>query len=438
MSDLDPFSPELDLDEGRARRRQALRRRSFQCLQVPALRLLGLVFLCLLVLLHNRYVTTTLSPGQLNTLSQFLIGYGALSWLAIVSLYNRFDEVGLVFLCLDLPVWCVAIVATGADQSWLFFLLLARVGDQANTHFRRVFLFLCWTVLCYFVALQVAFRLGHPIDWPAGLTKLTCLFLGGLYLSFTAYTAERLRDRTRQAIDKARSLIGELEAEKQRSQLASRSKSRFLGLISHELRTPLNPILGFAQMLSEGVAGPLNDKQKRYANSIQKGGRRLLKLVDEVLSFSEADSDSLELEVSQVCLDQVVRSAVNGISEREFCLSLPQVTPLMGDFKRLERIVEILLERAVELATEPAQLSVTLQETGRAIRLTLHDPGTILTASQVQQMMAPFEREQNGSGLGLRFPMASLLAQAHGGWVSVRSDERGTNYELCLPREEPD
>ena len=117
-------------------------------------------------------------------------------------------HLGTLFLSLDVVVFVLAIYLTGADQSWLFFLLFIRAADQANTNFRRALGFAHLAVGLYALLLLELTLVEHrQIEWPTEIFKLFLLYGASLYVAMTARTAERLRERMVGAIRLARDLV---------------------------------------------------------------------------------------------------------------------------------------------------------------------------------------------------------------------------------------
>ncbi|MEO8218498.1 MAG: hypothetical protein ABI718_15590, partial [Acidobacteriota bacterium] len=107
--------------------------------EIPKLRLFGCLLLSLGVFLHNELVLHTLSQGEWLLLTFALIAYAAVSWLVLLALAQSplLGKARTAFLFVDVLLWGVVIYVTGANQSWLFFLMLVRNADQAHGSFRR-------------------------------------------------------------------------------------------------------------------------------------------------------------------------------------------------------------------------------------------------------------------------------------------------------------
>src|SRR6185312_251656 len=96
----------------------------------------------------------------------------------------------------------------------------------------------------------------------------------------------------------------------------SQHKSEFLASMSHELRTPLNAVIGFSEVLSEGMFGELNDKQAEYLRDILESGRHLLALINDILDLSKIEAGRMELEPTDFDLPSAIDNAVTLVKER--------------------------------------------------------------------------------------------------------------------------
>jgi PAS domain S-box-containing protein len=204
----------IHLDESEARARKAERAWHFNVVQVPTLRLLGFILISALVTIDQRSsVAPALIGTTLSGLIVLLMTYSLVSWGVLYLAYRpeRRLDVGLLFLVLDVVVYTVTIYATGGEHSWLYLLFLVRVADQANTSFRRVLGFVHYDMACYLAMLAIIAHQRH-LDVRAATLRFLTLYAVAIYVSFTARTAESLRQQTTEAIHMARRLLRDLEA----------------------------------------------------------------------------------------------------------------------------------------------------------------------------------------------------------------------------------
>jgi signal transduction histidine kinase len=227
---------------------------------------------------------------------------------------------------------------------------------------------------------------------------------------------------------------------------ASEAKSRFLASVSHELRTPMNAILGFTDAVVAGVDGPLNDEQKESLGWVQRGGRDLLGLINEILDLSKIEAGKLVLEPAPFDPRELVESVVTqqrslatqkglGFSWRD--AGAPAEVTL--DQQRVRQILVNLIGNALKF-TDHGEVVV---EVGGGDEFGLHvavrDTGSGIDASEHEAIFEEFrqaESSQAGTGLGLA--ISRRLARAMGGDLTLESQlDHGSVFQLRLPLEMP-
>ena len=423
---------------------------------VPALRLVGLTLIVIAVFFHLKYIDGVDPTAVTWRLASLYACYGLGSWVVIKALYvpRRKPHWGDLFLVIDPAIWMVAIYLTGAEQSDLFFILLARVADQTNTKFLRCIHFLNITALSYVIMLVWLDASGRPIDWTPQWSKLGFLYLSGFYISLTALAAQRLRERTRQAVHLAKDTIDELES--QNAELAharaaaeevSRLKSDFLATMSHELRTPLNSVIGFCQLLEDPAAGELNDRQKRYLNNSLTSAHRLHALIGDILDLSKIEAGGLEVDLGPVDLKMLLQQSVEAISVQASARgitiseSFADAGMAMADGFRLRQVIDNLLSNAVKYNVEGGRIVVSAQLGPEGVVLAIEDTGQGIPPEQQArvfeafvQLDAGYQRRQEGTGLGLA--LCKALCELQGAKLSLVSPanaQGGSRFEVVLP-----
>ncbi|NUR80793.1 MAG: PAS domain S-box protein [Dermatophilaceae bacterium] len=249
------------------------------------------------------------------------------------------------------------------------------------------------------------------------------------------------------ALDRERQAVEELTA-------LDRTKSDFVSAVSHELRTPLASVLGYAEMLEDGAAGPMTDRQLELVSRVDRNGRRLLSLIEDLLLNSRIEAGRLQLDLRRCDLSDVVTSAwtsVNTVTAQRDLERRVRVaqSPLwvQGDPVALERMVTNLLSNAVKFTPDGGWVSLDLspdEREPRRVRLVVADSGMGIPAADHERVFARFfrssaanEKAIQGSGLGLSIVRA--IAEGHGGTVSVESEpERGATFTVTLPRPAPE
>jgi signal transduction histidine kinase len=234
---------------------------------------------------------------------------------------------------------------------------------------------------------------------------------------------------------------------------ANRARTDFLANVSHELRTPLTAILGFTELLAEGIDGPLNPRQHEDAATILASSRRLLELVDDLIDLSQVDADRVELRLQPVDIAPLLAAAVDdarsGAGEKGLLLvGDPPAGSLVAkaDATRVATILNNLIDNAVkftpprgEIRTsgwlEPAQ-----DERASFVRVDVADSGVGIATTDQERVFEKFQRlggpAQPGAGLGLT--IARELARMHGGSLTVETTlGLGSRFTLRLPAAEP-
>jgi len=236
------------------------------------------------------------------------------------------------------------------------------------------------------------------------------------------------------------------------AQAASKAKGEFLANTSHELRTPLNAIIGFAELMSTGIAGPLTPTQTEYLDFIRKGGKHLLAIINDILDLSKVEAGKLELHREETDLHRLLDGCVQYLQlaaetgdvtiARTYRLDDPV---LSVDPVRTRQIFINLLANAIKFSGVG---SVVTLATGRApdggIEISIADHGIGMTEAELQVALEPFGQVESGlnrrfEGTGLGLPLARRMIEAHGGSLKVTSSKgSGTTITMCLPSEPQD
>ena len=251
-------------------------------------------------------------------------------------------------------------------------------------------------------------------------------------------TSERLA----QLFEDQRALGQRLEQTNASLARASEAKSRFLASVSHELRTPMNAILGFTDALLAGVDGPLNVEQKASLGWVQRGGRDLLGLINEILDLSKIEAGKLTIDAQPFDPRELVESVVaqhrslaaqKGITFAWHDAGAPVEVVL--DRQRVRQILVNLFGNALKFTRE-GEVSV---ETGGAdeaeFRVAVRDTGPGIDPDQHEAIFEEFRQAEGGEGgTGLGLAISRRLARAMGGDVTLESEPgRGSTFRLTLP-----
>jgi len=253
---------------------------------------------------------------------------------------------------------------------------------------------------------------------------------------------------------------------------ANRAKSDFLANMSHELRTPLNSIIGFSEMLRDGILGKLDTKQRGFVTDIFDAGTHLLSLINDILDLSKVEAGMLQLEPGAVDVPALLKASTLVVREKALAHRIrldTQLDPALGtmhaDERKLKQIVYNLLSNAVKFTPEGgvvtlrarrcARAEVALDqalpgrlialppgEDGEFLAIVVEDTGVGIVEEHLAKLFQPFmqvdrsiARRQGGTGLGLS--LVRRLAELHGGTVGVASrPEAGSRFCVWLPYRE--
>jgi CheY-like chemotaxis protein/nitrogen-specific signal transduction histidine kinase len=252
-------------------------------------------------------------------------------------------------------------------------------------------------------------------------------------------TSERLS----QLFESERRLASRLRETNASLARASEAKSRFLASVSHELRTPMNAILGFTDALLAGVDGPLNDEQKDSLGWVQRGGRDLLGLINQILDLSKIEAGKLTLDPQPFDPRELVESVVashrslaaqKGIEFSWHDRGAPARVVL--DQQRVRQILVNLVGNALKFT---AQGKVELEAAGThdELHVTVRDTGPGIPAHQHELIFEEFRQAEEGAaGTGLGLSISRRLAKAMGGDISLESAPgQGSTFDVRLPVE---
>jgi len=267
------------------------------------------------------------------------------------------------------------------------------------------------------------------------------------FAKLTRELTERKRTEALEASGAERETM--LEAERNARMLAQRSariKDEFLATLSHELRTPLNAILGWTQLLRSRGAVEAADFN-RAMEIIERNARAQVRLIDDLLDLSRIMSGRFRLDVQQVSLLDIVRSALDSIEPSAQTKGVrlesvldPQSVIVSGDPARLQQVFWNLLSNAVKFTPKGGRIQVLLQRVNSHIEFSVSDTGIGIPATFLPHVFERFSQKDSSThreygGLGLGLAICKQLVDLHGGSIQAKSmgEGHGATFVVTLP-----
>lgn len=258
---------------------------------------------------------------------------------------------------------------------------------------------------------------------------------------------ESLARQARIALDNA--MLHETKrAQAEELERAMNIRSRFFASMSHELRTPINALVGYNQLLQQGMFGDLSEKQQTVVESIGRASSHLLELINDVLDISKIEAGKIEVTPEQTDVVELLRDTLASVrpqaEEKDLALEVdaPEALPLVTDPARVRQILLNLISNAVKFTDSGrVGLAVRQDESGEVVRIDVSDTGPGIPPEHRQRIFEEFEQvpasvAHGGTGLGL--PISKRLAELLGGSLTLESEPGvGSTFTLTLPAVEP-
>jgi len=255
---------------------------------------------------------------------------------------------------------------------------------------------------------------------------------------------ETFADQAAIAIENVR-LFREIQDKSRQLAEASQHKSQFLANMSHELRTPLNAILGYTELILDSVYGDMPEKARSVLDRVQRNGRHLLGLINDVLDLSKIEAGQLILSLSDYSLKSVIQTVFSAIEplarEKQIALKMEVASELPqghGDERRLAQVLLNLVGNAIKF-TDSGEVSIKGSSANGSFTIAVHDTGPGISEADQAKLFQEFQqadnsitRKKGGTGLGLA--ISKRIIEMHGGRIWVESVVgQGSTFSFMLP-----
>jgi signal transduction histidine kinase len=266
----------------------------------------------------------------------------------------------------------------------------------------------------------------------------------GAFADHTVTLLQSFAAQSAVAIQNAR-LFRETEQQSRELAAASRHKSEFLANMSHELRTPLNAVLGYAELIQDGIYGDVSAKMQGVLERIQQNGRHLLGLINAVLDLSKIEAGQLMLQPADYSMRELALGVISATealaAEKKLALEVDvpaDLPPGRGDERRLTQVLMNLVGNAIKF-TDAGSVRIRATVEDGSFLVAVTDTGVGIAAEDQKRIFEEFQqvdtsstRRKGGTGLGLA--IARRIVELHGGRIWVESAPgQGTTFHFTLP-----
>lgn len=230
------------------------------------------------------------------------------------------------------------------------------------------------------------------------------------------------------------------------AETANKAKSDFLANMSHELRSPLNAIIGFSEVLKDGMSGPLTNEQQEFLHDIYDSGRHLLSLINDILDLSKIEAGMMELEISRFSMRELLEKSLTMLREKAMKHNIvmgleasDDVGEVSADERKIKQAVINLLGNAVKFTPDGGRVGIAASRHDGEIWVAVWDTGIGIAKEDLaklfqafQQLDASSSKKYEGTGLGLH--LTKRLVELHGGRIWVESEVgKGSRFIFAIP-----
>ncbi len=281
------------------------------------------------------------------------------------------------------------------------------------------------------------------------LTRFEEFCRGAAVAIANARTQERIQSYTERLEEMVTQRTAELAIQTSRAEEANQAKSQFLANMSHELRTPLTSIVGYSSVLSDGIFGPLNDKQQDALLAITRSSQHLKNLIDDVLNLARIESGKEDPEPTKVSVQELLQQANKLMGQtalnKGVTIEPLKINPeilqshLWVDQKHIHQVVINLMSNAVKYTPKGGKVWISAEAIVDKLKISIHDTGVGIPPHKLTKLFERFERgedtyskSQEGTGIGLN--LTRTLVELNGGKIWAESfDGQGSIFSILMP-----
>jgi signal transduction histidine kinase len=251
------------------------------------------------------------------------------------------------------------------------------------------------------------------------------------------------------AIENVR-LFNEIQDKSRQLEIANQHKSEFLANMSHELRTPLNAVIGFSEVLQQGMVGELNDTQGEYVDYIHTSGGHLLSLINDILDLSKVEAGRVELELASFNVPLAIDNALTLIKERASnhgvtleCAIDAAVADIHADERKFKQVMLNLLSNAVKFTPDGGKITVAARPVNDTVEVSVTDTGIGIAPEDCEAVFEEFRQvgsnaDAKAQGTGLGLALTKKFIELHGGRIWLTSAlGQGSTFSFTLPIGQP-